>query len=142
MIAYFDTSSIVPLLAEEPGSKLCWDALAASSVAVTTTIAYVEATAAIARAWSSGRLGALPEPDVVKKLDGVFRYFNVTDVDGELVRSAARLAWKHPLRGYDAVHCAAALLFAEDDLVAFSGDRQLLAVWRSLGLATVDTSAA
>jgi uncharacterized protein len=56
-------------------------------------------------------------------------------------RSSSAAAHRHGLRGYDAVHCAAALAVTEDDVVAASGDRDLLAAWRADGLAVVDTGA-
>ena len=51
---------------------------------------------------------------------------------------AARTAFRFGLRGFDAVHCAAAAMIRGDDVVAASSDRQLLAAWRDLGLATFD----
>jgi predicted nucleic acid-binding protein len=60
------------------------------------------------------------------------------EVDERLVRTAADLAHRFALRGYDAVHCAAATQLDAPDLVAASGDRQLLAAWRALGVATFD----
>ncbi len=47
---------------------------------------------------------------------------------------------RHGLRGYDAVHCAAALWVAGPDLVAATGDPELLSAWRDDGLSVVDTN--
>ena len=68
---------------------------------------------------------------------------NVTVVpaDGPRLRAASAAAFRHGLRGYDAVHCAAALSLAGDDLVVASGDRELLTAWRDEGLSIVDTNA-
>ena len=65
----------------------------------------------------------------------------VIEVDERLVRAAADLAHRFGLRGYDAVHCAAAVQLDEPDLVAASGDKHLLATWRELGIATFDPAA-
>lgn len=140
MIAYFDTSAIVPLIAEEPATAVCWDAFSTSDEAITATVAYVEATAALARAHAGGRLGRMSVTGTVKRLDGVFQYFTLVDVGGDVVRAAASLAWRQPLRGYDAVHCATALQFAGEEFVAVSGDRQLLTAWQSFGITTIDTN--
>jgi len=39
-----------------------------------------------------------------------------------------------------AVHCASAELINDDELVAVTGDRNLLTAWRGLGLTTYDTT--
>jgi hypothetical protein len=44
------------------------------------------------------------------------------------------------VRGYDAVHCAAAEQLSDEQVVAASGDRRLLDVWAALGVATFDTN--
>ena len=60
--------------------------------------------------------------------------------DGTITRSADRAA-RFALRGYDAVHCVAAELIADEQTVAASGDRALLTAWGALGLSTADTHA-
>ena len=56
------------------------------------------------------------------------------------MRRAADLAAMHGLRGYDAVHLAAALGVASPDLVVVAGDGVLLAAATIEGLATAATS--
>jgi hypothetical protein len=48
-------------------------------------------------------------------------------------------AWQS-LRGFDALHCAAAEQIADHDVIAVSGDRAMLAACRELGLATADVN--
>ena len=60
--------------------------------------------------------------------------------DAPRLRAVAQLAVCYPLLGYDAVHCAAALAVSADDLVAASGDTELVAARRAEGLAVVDTT--
>ncbi|WP_138757540.1 type II toxin-antitoxin system VapC family toxin [Modestobacter altitudinis] len=141
MIAYFDTSAVIPLLvADEPGGPVCrriWDSAA---TLVTTRLTYVEAAAALARAARLGRLGP-PEHDAsLAGLDELWRQFDLLDIDDQLVDSAARLARRHALRGFDAVHCAAAARLADPTTVAMSGDHALVTAWSAEGLATIDTS--
>ena len=64
---------------------------------------------------------------------------DVVNVDDDLVRAAGALARAHALRGYDAVHCAAALRVVSATTVALAGDRDLLAAWRHEGLHVLDT---
>lgn len=59
-------------------------------------------------------------------------------ISDHVIEHAARLSADHALRGYDALHCAAALAAASDDFIAVAGDRDLLRTWSDLGVATVD----
>ena len=141
MIAYLDTSAIVPLVIEEQASRLCrrlWDA--ADAVAC-SQLGYVEAAAAVARATRLGRMTAAQQSQSLERLELVWAEVTVLPVDESLVRRAAEFARRHALRGFDAVHCAAAVSIAAPVLTAVSGDRDLLAAWRSEGLQVVDTRA-
>ena len=141
MIAYFDTSAVVPLLiGDEQGGDICrrsWDTAAA---VVTTRLTYVEASAALARAARAGRLNRREHDVGIAGLDQLWRQFNVLEIEDGLVRAAAQLARRHALRGFDAVHCAAAGRLVDSTTVALSGDRALLRAWSVEGLATIDTS--
>ncbi len=60
------------------------------------------------------------------------------------VETGWNAAWRFGLRGYDAVHCAAAGLLedGQHDVVAASGDESLLEAWRNLGVRTFRTDPA
>ena len=74
-------------------------------------------------------------------LDGFLTDLDVVEIDQRLVHDARQCAADAPLRGFDAVHCAAGLLFAgQTDSVIVSGDQQLLTAWRFFGARTIDTS--
>jgi hypothetical protein len=77
--------------------------------------------------------------DRLARLEVLWGELLVLPVDGSLIRSAAALTAEFPLRGYDAVHCAAGLRLADLDMTTVSGDRELLAAWRALGLDVIDT---
>lgn len=140
MIGYFDTSAFVPLLVAEPSTPLCrrfWDG---ADAVVSCRLLYVEAAAALAQAVRIGRLAERERQCAVDLLDEMWDEFEVVEVDDSLVRLAADLAREHALRGYDAVHCAAALQLDDDDVVATAGDQQLLSAWARLGMSTLDTN--
>jgi predicted nucleic acid-binding protein len=142
VIAYFDTSAIIPLLVDdEPGAEAVLAVWLSAESVVTVRILFAEAAAALARAARLGRL----EPEALDlalgELDSVWSQLDIVDIDDSLVRTAGSLARTHPLRGYDAVHCAAALRLADPTTVALAGDQQLLAAWRTEGLQVVDTRA-
>ena len=137
MIAYLDTSALVPLLIEEPASPICerlWDD---ADDVVSVRIAYVEAAAAIAQACRLGRVTRAQQRDAIKLLDGKWEQLQIVEVDEPLVRRAGALADIHNLRGYDATHCAGAESINDVDVVAAAGDAKLLAAWRALGVNTV-----
>lgn len=141
MIAYFDTSALIPLLVDEPASSICerlWDD---AEDVVSVRIAYVEAAAAIAQARRLERLTRSQQRDALRLLDETWDQFQLVDVDEPLVHRAGALADLHSLRGYDATHCAGAESINDSDVVAASGDRQLLAAWRALGMNTLDVNA-
>ncbi len=140
MIAYLDTSALVPLLVAEPTSERCrrvWDR---SEAVLTVELSYVEASAALARAQRIGRLTAVQHGEALRRWDDLWDQVVVLPVGTALIRAAARLTAAHGLRGYDAVHCAAAIAHADSDVVATAGDRDLLMAWRTIGLAVVDTA--
>ncbi|MDK3258530.1 type II toxin-antitoxin system VapC family toxin [Blastococcus capsensis] len=141
MITYLDTSAIVPLLIEEPGSATCLSLWSAAADVVCSQLGYVETAAALARATRLGRMTAEQEERGLAQLDQVWDEMTVVPVDESLVRQAAALARDHALRGFDAVHCAAALRIADTDVVAASADGDLLAAWRTEGLHVADTRA-
>jgi len=73
-------------------------------------------------------------------LDDLWEQCIVLPNDDLLVREAASLAVHHRLRGYEAVHCAAAVRHTDSAVVPVTGDRSLLAAWRSSGLDVADTT--
>jgi uncharacterized protein len=109
VITYVDTSTLLKLIVDEEGSGravLIWSSAdAVASVSLIT----VEARAAIAAAARGRRLTATQASDAVDELDALLRVLYLIPVTDELVSAAAELAAVEGLRGYDAVHLAAAL---------------------------------
>ncbi len=141
MIAYFDTSALIPLLVDERGSERAsrlWD-VADNVVAV--RLIYAEARAALAQAARLGRLAAADLATAIDALEGLYANLDLLEVDERLVRRAGELAQHHALRGYDAVHLAAAERIRDDTTVMVAGDRDLCTAARTLGMAVADTSA-
>lgn len=140
MIAYFDTSAFVPLLIDEPTSSVCRQVWSSSSTVVGTVLLMVEASAAIAQVNRLGRMNKREHTEATVSLEAIWSELTVIGIEEPMARRASELARTHSLRGYDTMHCAAAERLSGDDFVAVSGDHQLLAAWRALGVATVDTS--
>ncbi len=109
MITYVDTSTLLKLIIDEEGSdraELIWQA---ADTLASVSLIVVEARAALAAAHRHGHL-TIPEHRRAKAtlaiLVGDLHLITVTD---ELLEQAANLAETEALRGYDAVHLAAAL---------------------------------
>ena len=139
MIAYFDTSAVVPLLVAEPATERCvriWNE--ATSVA-SARLLYPEARAALARAERLDRLTGAQLAAAVAELDAMVDEVDIVELSADLARRAGDLAQEHGLRGYDAVHLAAALALANDDLVVVTGDAELAAAAEAEGIAVAPT---
>ncbi|MGH8961810.1 MAG: type II toxin-antitoxin system VapC family toxin [Jatrophihabitantaceae bacterium] len=141
MIAYLDTSALVPILIEESSSRACQRLWNDADDLVVARIGYVETAAALAAARRLGRLTTRQQRLALRSLDELWSQMQIIEIDQPLVIRAAHLADALSLRGYDAVHAAAAESVANGLLVAGAGDRQLLDAWHHLGLATYDTNA-
>ena len=126
MIAYFDTSAVVPLLIVEPGSARAatlWDG---ADRVVSVRLIYPETRAALAQAQRLDRLTTRQLRDAVTELDSLFQEIDLVEVDDALARRAGELAEVRQLRGYDAVHLAAADRVHDPNVVITAGDGALL----------------
>ncbi len=134
MIAYFDTSAIIPLLIEESGTDAAGTIWDEAERLVSTRLARVEARAALAQAARIGRISARQLESSKHELDGLLVQLDLVDVDADLVRRAGDLAETHALRAYDAVHLAAAQRVLDADLVMVAGNRALLTAAEVTGM--------
>ena len=104
------------------------------------TLIVSEAAAAIAQARRLERLTRAQQRAALRLLDQTWNQLQLVDVDEQMVHRAGVLADLHGMRGYEATHCAGAESINEADVVAASGDSQLLAAWRALGMNTLDVN--
>ncbi len=109
MICYLDTSALVKLYVHEQGSETVHELVDAASVIATSKVAYPEARAALARSFREGTLIEKDYRLVVTALQNDWMRYFALDVSDSIVLLAGELAEEHRLRGFDAVHLAAAL---------------------------------
>ena len=135
MILYLDTSALVKLIVQEPGSAVVDGLAAAAEYAVSSVIAYAECRSAIARAAKAGRIDGAA---AVRSLDQVWGAVQTLDVDARLSARAGELASVHLLRGMDALHLASALEVATpaSPVVFATFDRGLARAARAERLST------
>jgi uncharacterized protein len=109
LILYLDTSALVKLYVDEPGRAAVVRELQGAAAVATVRVAYAEARAAFARKRRESGLDPRSLRHAVEHLDEDWAAYNVVDVTEPLIRRAGILAERHRLRGYDALHLAAAI---------------------------------
>ncbi|HLC25595.1 MAG TPA: type II toxin-antitoxin system VapC family toxin [bacterium] len=109
MILYLDTSFLVKLYVQEPGSNTVRGAVQSASAVATCRIAYAEARSAFARKRREGGFTSAEYEQVRDDFERDWDKYLIIEVSEEIVRLAGELVDKHPLRGFDAIHLAAAL---------------------------------
>ena len=132
MITYFDTSSLLKVVIDEMGSEqagVIWDT---ADVLASVSLVTVEARAALAAAVRNRRLTNKQLQRAKTVLAALVDEMNLVEVTEELVGAAAELAEDEALRGYDAVHLAAAL-FIEARILT-SADTDMCAAANRRGL--------
>lgn len=136
MIAYLDTSGLIKLVVDEPGSDLAsrvWDG---ADLRVTSILTYAEARAALAAARRQRQLSPSGASSARSTLDDRWSELAHASVSDEVVAVAGDLSDRAGLRGYDVVHLATALHIGQNgDLLIATWDRALARAAIDLGTA-------
>jgi predicted nucleic acid-binding protein len=109
-----DSSSIVKLFIEEPGSFETKLSLSLADDAATSLVTYPEVQAAFARLVRTGKITSGVQIRAITAFEAMWPHFLKWTVDEEISQSAGRLANAHPLKGFDAIHLASALVFRKN----------------------------
>jgi predicted nucleic acid-binding protein len=112
----------------EPGSHDLIALTAAAEVVATSLVTRAEVAAALARAVRVGALDNDSGRRAQRRFSQEWPNLAKVPITEALVSRAETLAWDHGLRGYDAVHLAAALTWRDSvgrDVVLATFDRQL-----------------
>jgi uncharacterized protein len=136
LIAYFDTSAVIPLVVDETGSEQAnrlWDE---ADRVVAARLLYAEARAALALADRMDRISGPALRRGVAALERLYEQMDKVETSEVVVRRAGVLAETHALRGYDAIHLASAeTLVNVIGAVFVAGDRSLCRAATAIGLA-------
>ena len=147
-LLYLDTSALVKLYIDEPGSERMEELASEDSgnrVAI-CSITQVELHAAI---WRRHRIRELDDEEVELAIE-LFNGRLETDllrcpVDDRTLNRASELTSRHPLRGYDATQLAACLVLETrlgESPTFVCADRALLTAAEGEGLPVIDPAAA
>ena len=130
MIVYLDTSSLVKLYVDEPGSAAVSRLVQEAEIAATSVVAYPEARAALARRRRERSLSPASHRRARAALDADWPRVLSLDVGDTLARQAGHLAEAQRLRGFDALHLASYLTIAREfpgeDVRFSSADKALV----------------
>ncbi len=138
---YVDSSVIVKRYYEEPGTARVRERWASAERVFTSRVAYAEVHAALARKHRDGGLTGPLFRSASSVFEAEWPAYDQIQVDGATLADIRRLVRKHPLRGYDAIHLAAALWLREqlDQAMEFwVSDETLEAAARRERLAVVN----
>lgn len=121
-------------MVEEPGSETVTQAWTAADSVLAARLVYPEARAGLAAAQRSGRLTKRLYRGRKAALDELWQEFDVVEITSALAQTAGDLAERFGLRGYDAVHLAAALHIQPDAIASADADLLRAASIHNLGI--------
>jgi len=138
---YFDTSALVKRFVEEPGSRRVGALIASQRQIATSKIAYAELHAALARKLRERKLTLPAYRSISGRFDSDWLAYIRVELADALLRLTRELVRRHPLRGFDAIHLAAAIRLQDhlNETIQFvAADQRLLHAAQHEGLAAID----
>lgn len=139
---YLDSSVLVKLYVEEPGSAVASEfvATAPPGSLATCQLARIEVTSAIERRTRAGDVNSDDAAAILAQLEkDLAARFTVIELANAVVSGACLIARRHGLRAADALHLAAARLAGgEAELLLLSSDSELNAAAVADGLRVLD----
>ena len=138
MILYLDTSALVKRYVLEPGSKDVNILIEQADSVGSAMLTRVEMASALAKAVRMNWVDAQTADNAWQDFLSQWQSFTRLSVTPVLVERASRLAWQYGLRGYDATHLAAALIWQETlemPIMLATYDRELWSAPKTAGMA-------
>jgi hypothetical protein len=114
-VRFWDTSGLVPLVLEEPGTELAMGWLREDPDVAVWGLTRLEIASAVERAARDGRIPSSIRRQALRRIDRIAgEAHEVSDLPAVRVRAVSLVA-RHPLRAADAAQLGAALLVADPD---------------------------
>jgi len=140
VILYLDTSALLKKYFKEDGSTDLIALWKGSKAIVTSSVTYAESTASIYRKKREvGDIDSGIFKSIFDRFQKDWKSFIRVDVNDDLNEAIDKMVATHPLRGFDAIHLASALVVHETvaEEFLFAGyDKKLSKVAREEGLIT------
>lgn len=124
-LVYFDSSALVKLVLDEPGSELVAALWNGCDAAFASRLAYPEVCAALAAAGRNNYLTELETSGALAEWLQFWGSVRPVELTPTVEQHAGVLTRSHGLRGADAVHLASALALGVAELVVAVWDRRL-----------------
>jgi predicted nucleic acid-binding protein len=140
---YFDTSALIKRFVAERGSDAVAALFGAEPLVATSVVAYAEVHAGLARKLRERVLTAGGHRRTTRAFDADWNALLRVGVTEQLLALVPGLVRRHPLRGFDAIHLAAAIrLQAElaESVTFVAADDRLLAAAKGEKLQAIDVS--
>lgn len=113
MILYADTGALVKRYVQEVGTEEVLACFTRFEMLATAAVTQVEMAAALAKASRQGWIDAVAAQEAWHDFLQHWPTYVRLPVSALNLERAARLAWKHGLRAYDALHLACVLIWQE-----------------------------
>ena len=111
---YLDTSALVKRFIAENGSEIVGQMLSGGEPPATSKIAYAEVYAALGRRHREGALSSRRYAQACKSFEADWKAYVRVDLRDEVLQLARDLIKRRPLRGFDAIHLASALVLGRE----------------------------
>ncbi len=138
---YFDTSALIKQFVEESGSRRVEALITAEPQIATSKVAYAEVHASLAKKWREGAMTEAFYERISRSFDSEWTAYIRLDLVDPLLALTRDLLRRHPLRGFDAIHLASAILLQQqlNEATQFvASDTRLLTAARTEGLVILD----
>ena len=138
---YFDTSALVKRFVDEPGSGRVEALIASQPRIATSKIAYAELHATLARKLRERQLTLIAYRRISGRFELDWRAYIRVELADALLGLTRALVRRHPLRGFDAIHLAAAIRLQDqlNEAIQFiAADQRLLHAAQREGLTGID----
>lgn len=112
-IIYLDTSALIKQYIREQGSDEVKNLIQGAGIIGSNSIASAEVASAFSRLVRTGWYTVQDGQTAWHEFLTDWRSYSRLEVTSRLVERAADVAWHHGLRGYDAIHLSAAMLWQE-----------------------------
>lgn len=143
---FLDTSALAKRYLPEQGTRWLRQQIDSANTIIVSRLTLVEVMSAVARRHREGTINTRVMHGINRLLEQHFqKQYAVVDVNDKLTREAVRLITTHPLRAYDSVQLASALLVNQrllsqklSPITFLCSDTRLLQIATSEGLVIDD----
>ena len=138
---YADSSVIVKRYYEEPGTQRVRELWGRTNRVFISKVSYAEVHAALARKRRDGGVSRAGFRAASEAFEGEWPSYDHVLIDASTLTYVRRLVQRHPLRGFDAIHLAAAIWLKKEvgsQIEFWVSDERLEAAARKERLAVVN----